>query len=252
MKITFALFPILITASLLLQGCTVHTKPAPVERKEHVFYGKNHKTTKVQQQDYRRDSTSSRELSDDNNASAPQDTNTTLPERDVQIQEETKQQEKADVYNEQSLTELEKELGTINIKPTSKSNFSHPHPLNSRAFTWPLEGQVLSRYGQAPSPFHEGIIITAPINSPVMATSAGEVVYVGSTVTDYGKFVIIKHANNIFSSYANNASVLVQKGDVVRQGQVIAKVGRTGGVQKPQLYFAIRKGRTTINPDAPL
>jgi murein DD-endopeptidase MepM/ murein hydrolase activator NlpD len=50
------------------------------------------------------------------------------------------------------------------------------------------------------------------------------------------------------SAYAHAAILLVKRGDVVRRGQVIARVGRTGSVSEPQLHFELRRGDRAVDP----
>jgi murein DD-endopeptidase MepM/ murein hydrolase activator NlpD len=58
----------------------------------------------------------------------------------------------------------------------------------------------------------------------------------------------VRHANGWVSAYANNADLLVKKGDSVKRGQVLAKSGQTGNVASPQLHFELRKGKTPVDP----
>jgi murein DD-endopeptidase MepM/ murein hydrolase activator NlpD len=176
-----------------------------------------------------------------------------------------------DAYNDTAFKDLEKDLISKDSKSaalnsptdvnssssstsssTSASSFKSSTPLNSEEYSWPVNGEVISRYGETSGKFSEGISISAPANSPVSAASKGEVIYVGNDVEGYGKMVIIKHDNDILTAYAHNSSVLVQKGDVVSKGQPIAKIGKTGDASNSRLYFSIRKGKATIDPELPL
>ncbi|KIE04453.1 hypothetical protein NF27_HS00400 [Candidatus Jidaibacter acanthamoeba] len=176
----------------------------------------------------------------------------------------SKSEASKDAYEEEEFQSLEKQLGDEEGRNKSKSllkengnspatdlSYSLPTPLNSDKFVWPIgdNAKVISHYGQSPGKFSEGMSIAAPLNSPVAAVSRGEVIYVGNDVEGYGKMVIIRHENDILSAYAHNSSVLVKKGDKVSRGQTIAKVGKTGDVDKAQLYFSLRKGKSTINPE---
>jgi len=60
--------------------------------------------------------------------------------------------------------------------------------------------------------------------------------------------VLIRHADNFVSAYANASELLVKRGDTVKRGQVIARAGQTGNVSSPQLHFEIRKGSTPVDP----
>ena len=50
------------------------------------------------------------------------------------------------------------------------------------------------------------------------------------------------------SKYANASQLLVNRGDNIKRGQVIAHAGQTGNVTSPQLHFEIRKGATPVDP----
>ena len=80
-----------------------------------------------------------------------------------------------------------------------------------------------------------------------MATAAGEVVYSGSGLIGYGKLIIIKHDDVFLSAYAHNDKMLVKEGEIVKQGQRIALMGK-----KPDnqilLHFEIRRNGKPVNP----
>jgi murein DD-endopeptidase MepM/ murein hydrolase activator NlpD len=50
------------------------------------------------------------------------------------------------------------------------------------------------------------------------------------------------------SAYAHNETLLVKRGDRVKRGQTIARVGQTGSVTEPQLHFELRRGTEAVNP----
>ena len=57
----------------------------------------------------------------------------------------------------------------------------------------------------------------------------------------YGNFIAIDHGNGLATAHAHNSRLLVKEGDVVTQGQVIAKSGNTGLSTGPHLHFEVRK-----------
>lgn len=114
---------------------------------------------------------------------------------------------------------------------------------------WPLnQVSVSSDFGQRGRKFHQGIDLRASIGTPVLAASDGEVIYVGNRIRGYGRMVVLKHADNIFTVYAHNSKNLVRSGQVVKGGQVIAKAGRSGRASGPHLHFEIRQGTLSYNP----
>jgi murein DD-endopeptidase MepM/ murein hydrolase activator NlpD len=125
-----------------------------------------------------------------------------------------------------------------------------PPPQNSgRTFLWPVHGRVLGQYGGGTGGTHnDGINIAAPEGTAVMAADAGTVAYAGNELRGYGNLVLIKHADGWMTAYAHNAALLVKRGDRVRRGQPIARVGATGAVGEPQLHFEIRHGARALDP----
>ncbi|MEM8797334.1 MAG: M23 family metallopeptidase, partial [Pseudomonadota bacterium] len=72
--------------------------------------------------------------------------------------------------------------------------------------------------------------------------------YASDDLKGYGKMVLVRHSNGFVSAYAHVDNLKVEQGDRVRQGQVIALSGKSGGVQTPQLHFQLRDGRKPIDP----
>ena len=117
------------------------------------------------------------------------------------------------------------------------------------AMRWPVRGRVISGFGSKPNGMkNEGINIMAPEGTNIQAADAGVVAYAGNELKGYGNLVLIRHAGGYVTAYAHAASLLVKKGDTVKRGDVIAKVGQTGSVQSPQLHFEVRKGATALDP----
>jgi len=114
---------------------------------------------------------------------------------------------------------------------------------------WPVRGRVISAYGSKPNGMkNEGINIMAPEGTNIQAADAGVVAYAGNELKGYGNLVLIRHAGGYVTAYAHAASLLVKKGDIVKRGDVIGKVGQTGAVQSAQLHFEVRKGATALDP----
>jgi murein DD-endopeptidase MepM/ murein hydrolase activator NlpD len=122
-------------------------------------------------------------------------------------------------------------------------------PGGARTFLWPVHGRIIASYGNGPGGTHnDGINIAAPVGTPVLAADAGTVAYAGNELRGYGNLLLIKHANGWMTAYAHNQVLLVKRGDRVRRGQPIARVGATGAVGEPQLHFEIRHGTHALDP----
>ena len=87
---------------------------------------------------------------------------------------------------------------------------------------------------------HNGTDFGAPTGTPVRAASNGTVTYAGSN-GGHGKFVKIKHASGYDTSYSHLSKILVRKGNRVKQGTVIGKVGTTGRSTGPHLHYQMWK-----------
>jgi len=95
---------------------------------------------------------------------------------------------------------------------------------------------------------HTGMDIVAPWGTPILAARDGVVEFSGIK-GDYGKLVILRHAKDYETYYGHCTELFVREGDEVVEGQVIARVGASGGATAPHLHFEIREGGSPRNPD---
>ena len=119
--------------------------------------------------------------------------------------------------------------------------------LKAGLMAWPVKGVVTTRFGRKHGKAHDGVDIAAARGVSVMAASAGEVIF-SNKHGGYGNLVIIRHGDGLVTVYAHNDKNLLKKGDKVRRGQAIAKVGDTGQAAGPHLHFEVRRGATPQNP----
>lgn len=121
----------------------------------------------------------------------------------------------------------------------------------------PVKGILSQNYGRTPyskyykGDFHNGIDIGAPIGTEIWAAENGRVVGVGNQDAyaacrggAYGKFVVVEHENNLVTLYAHLSGFAAQQGDIIKRGQVIGYVGRTGYATGPHLHFTVYAGPT--------
>ncbi|WP_170921242.1 M23 family metallopeptidase [Enhydrobacter aerosaccus] len=115
-------------------------------------------------------------------------------------------------------------------------------------FEWPVHGKVVVPYGNRDGQKSDGIDIQADKDAPVHAADSGTVVYAGNEVRGMGNLLLVSHPGGYITAYGYNDSLLVKKGETVKKGQVIAKVGATGNAPDPRLHFEVRRGNKTIDP----
>lgn len=122
----------------------------------------------------------------------------------------------------------------------------------SGQFIWPVEGgKLLAGFGpKAGGAYNDGLNIAAREGNPVFAAADGKVIYAGNELRGYGNMVIVKHSGGFVTAYAHTSRMLVRKGDMVKQGEQIALVGRSGGVDQPQLHFSLRQNKEPVDPMA--
>lgn len=114
-------------------------------------------------------------------------------------------------------------------------------------------GYMSSSYGYRKDPlhgrrgFHRGVDFAGKRGSGIYAVADGLVI-LSETRNGYGRTVEIRHANGLVTRYAHNDTLLVEVGDLVEKGQVIAKLGSTGRATGPHLHFEVLKDGEQINP----
>jgi murein DD-endopeptidase MepM/ murein hydrolase activator NlpD len=94
---------------------------------------------------------------------------------------------------------------------------------------------------------HRGLDMNAPQGTDVYAALDGQVVDSGRH-RQYGNFITVDHGNGVVTLYAHHRANFVQSGDIVRRGQKIAEVGRTGNATGPHLHFELRLTGQHKNP----
>ena len=134
-------------------------------------------------------------------------------------------------------------------KPAKRSKIPAPPPLTGDTFSWPVEGRVILGFGpRGGGQQNDGINIAAPRGTPVRAAESGVVAYSGNELRGFGNLVLIKHQDGWTTAYAHVEEVRVVRGDMVKRGDVIGRVGTTGNVDRPQLHFEVRQGARAVDP----
>ena len=127
--------------------------------------------------------------------------------------------------------------------------------LGDISFKWPCpaSGRITSGFGSRKSPTkgassnHQGIDISAPTGTSIVAAAAGEVV-IATYSSSAGNYVMISHGGGVYTVYMHASSLLVSQGQSVKKGQTIAKVGSTGYSTGSHLHFGVRVNGSYVNP----
>ncbi|MDD4689137.1 MAG: M23 family metallopeptidase [Eubacteriales bacterium] len=155
---------------------------------------------------------------------------------------------KKEVVNEKVITAAKDEVIQIGGGKANGKTILASAEGSTGYFLWPNRGKISSRFGIRSRDNHKGIDIAAPVGSAVYASDGGVVTFAGWNDGGYGYMVILDHGNGYVTYYAHCNKVLINEGDTVSQGQVIAEVGNTGISTGPHLHFEVRHNGTPVNP----
>ncbi|GAA0178186.1 peptidoglycan DD-metalloendopeptidase family protein [Clostridium sediminicola] len=118
----------------------------------------------------------------------------------------------------------------------------------------PCTGRYTSKFGKRSNPFsrggtefHSGVDIANAYGTKVAATADG-VVIIAEYSGGYGNLVAVDHQNGYVSYYGHNSKILVDNGDYVKRGEVLALMGSTGRSTGNHVHFEIRKNNTPVDP----
>lgn len=125
--------------------------------------------------------------------------------------------------------------------------------MKAGGWRYPVTGRITSGFGwrvrpiPGVRPFHAGTDIAAPCGRPVAAARGGKVIQAG-WYGSYGYWVLIQHAGGVQTGYAHSSRIIVRAGQVVKAGQTIGYVGRTGAATGCHVHFEVRTNKGPINP----
>ena len=150
--------------------------------------------------------------------------------------------------NQKSQKRIEREFF---LKNKLKKTFSNTPPhLN---FIRPTSGRDSGRFGlrrilnkQKRNP-HSGMDIAAPKGRLVKAAEAGRVIYTGNLFFT-GNVIYLDHGNGLLTLYAHLNKINVKKGQKVKKGQVIGKVGKTGRATGAHLHWSVYLNGNAVDP----
>ena len=130
--------------------------------------------------------------------------------------------------------------------PVRSSSSKNSQSVANIRWRWPHAGTVIASYSTS-GKVNKGIDIVGQPGDAVRAAADGSVVYAGDGLLGYGNLIIVNHNEHYLSAYAHNRKILVQEGEGVKAGQVIAELG-SSGTDKPMLHFEIRKNGNPVDP----
>lgn len=133
------------------------------------------------------------------------------------------------------------------IKKTPIPKASETVPQQKVAsWLWPVSGKIVGVFNNTLGG-NKGIDLTSRFGAPICASAAGRVVYSGAGIRSYGNLIIIKHNDDYLSAYAYNKRMLVHEGQMVKQGEKIAEMGKNDA-GATRLHFEIRRSGKPVNP----
>ena len=151
-------------------------------------------------------------------------------------------------YSEQNVALLSRGEGAPAAAPAPKPEAPKaevPRPAaDGVEFIWPAKGAVIAAFSE---PRVKGIDIGGRLGDAVVAAAAGKVIYVGSGIPGLGKFVVIKHNDELSTVYAHAREILVKMDQAVIRGQRIAELGDSDA-DRPKLHFQVRKLGKPLDP----
>jgi len=116
-----------------------------------------------------------------------------------------------------------------------------------------LSGWLSSRYGTRIDPFsgkkawHEGVDFAGKAGADIVAVASGVVSWSGERY-GFGKMVEVAHGDGVITRYAHNQENLVKVGDMVRRGDVVARMGNSGRSTGPHVHFEVHKNGRPVDP----
>lgn len=137
-------------------------------------------------------------------------------------------------------TEIKTETEKLSQETPSETKVSI---IKDLFFIWPCEGKIICRFGELGN---KGIDMMVEPGIDILASSDGEVVFVGNT-KKYDETIIIKHPQSIYTVYAHDIEVKVKNGQKVKMGTPIGSI-KSGTQRKRYLHFEIIIDGVNVDP----
>lgn len=120
-------------------------------------------------------------------------------------------------------------------------------------FSIPATGVITSGFGHqrwyygGASSVHRAIDIANIIGTSIHAPNAGKIVYAGHT-PDRGNNIVLDHGLGVYTCFFHLSEIFVEKGDIVRKGDVLAAMGNTGLSTGPHVHWEMVVNGRRVNP----
>jgi murein DD-endopeptidase MepM/ murein hydrolase activator NlpD len=124
----------------------------------------------------------------------------------------------------------------------------------ANGFIWPLAGRITGVYGSQrvlngePRRPHFGVDVAAPVGTPVMAPANAVISFADPDLYFSGGTLIMDHGHGLSSTFIHLSRILVEEGQEVRQGEVVAEVGMTGRATGPHLDWRMNLFDVRLDP----
>ena len=131
------------------------------------------------------------------------------------------------------------------VPPTDYPSFS----ASKGKLRWPVAGSVSQRFGSRRTGDlrWQGLLIKAESGIAVRAVHHGRVVF-SNYLRGFGLLIIVDHGDGYMSLYAHNQVLLKDTGTWIQSDEIVARTGNTGGLERPALYFEIRRQGSPVDP----
>jgi septal ring factor EnvC (AmiA/AmiB activator) len=146
---------------------------------------------------------------------------------------------------EQLLREVEQAIADI-----PSPNESAPFSSLQQKLPWPAAGKVATAFGDSYADGrlrYSGMLINTPEDAEIRAVHYGRVVF-ANWLRGFGLITILDHGDGYMTLYGHSSSLFTSPGDWIQAGEAIAQAGRTGGTDRPAVYFEIRHNGKPVNP----
>lgn len=172
---------------------------------------------------------------------AENDTTDVMPEvKMIEAEEESKD----DVADDKEDTKLLERVDEVDLP--NETAVIHENELT---FIAPVSyGRLTQPFGQNGDYYHHGIDFAMPIDTEIKASAGGIVIEADEIMDGYGIYVLLQHEDGYTTLYAHCNALMVEEGDEVVQGELIALSGNTGRSTGPHLHFELRKDGESIDP----